>query len=80
MLPTRTAPRPNQPRSLYPIALVELWERFGYYAVQSFIVLYLSAKLLFTDHMAHQTMAIFSALLFFTPLLFFLPKIIATFI
>ena len=39
----------KQPRGLYLLFFIELWERFGFFAVQSLLVLYLSKVFLFSD-------------------------------
>ncbi|ODN43572.1 MFS transporter [Piscirickettsia litoralis] len=57
----------QQPRGLYLLCFTELWERFGFYTVQTIIILYMSKGLLFTDKHAYLLYGAFSALLYLTP-------------
>ncbi|MBS0625920.1 MAG: MFS transporter [Verrucomicrobia bacterium] len=56
-----------QPRGLFLLFFTELWERFGFYTLQTIIVLYLSKALLFTDEKAYLLYGTFSSLLYMTP-------------
>ncbi len=47
--------------------MTELWERFGFYALQTIIILFLTKKLLFPDQDANYLYGAFSSLLFITP-------------
>jgi POT family proton-dependent oligopeptide transporter len=57
----------RQPKGLYVLFSTELWERFGFYTVQTILILYLTKGLLFSDHDANLLYAAFAALLYLTP-------------
>lgn len=57
----------SQPKGLYTLFFTELWERFGFYTLQTILILYLTQKLLFSDHHANILYAAFSALLYASP-------------
>jgi len=57
----------KQPRNLYLLFFTELWERFGFYTLQTILVLYMTQSLKFTDHKANLIYAAFNALLYLTP-------------
>lgn len=59
--------RLKQPRGLYLLFFTELWERFGFYTLQTILVLYMSKALLYSDHKAYLLYATFSALLYLMP-------------
>tara|TARA_B100000989_G_scaffold289271_1_gene260879 strand:+ start:124 stop:1572 length:1449 start_codon:yes stop_codon:yes gene_type:complete len=62
-------PQDKQPKSLYLLFFTEAWERFGFYTLQTIIVLYMSKQLLFSDDQSYQLYAIFSALIYLTPVI-----------
>ncbi len=57
----------RQPRALYFLFLVELWERYGFYTVRGILVLYLTKVFLFSDNHAYGLFGAFTALLWLTP-------------
>lgn len=59
----------EQPRSFFLVFFVEIWERFGYYGVQSLIVLYMVQQLGYSDVRADLFFASFTALLTLLPCL-----------
>lgn len=59
----------SQPKGLYPLFMTELWERFGFYTLQTILVLYLTQKLLFTDQHANLLYGSYSSLLYISPVL-----------
>src|SRR3990167_10043878 len=60
---------PKQPKGLYLLFFTELWERFGFYALQTILVLYMTHSLGFSDKNADFLYGAFSALLYLTPTL-----------
>ncbi len=58
----------KQPRVLYLLFFTELWERFGFYTVQTIIMLYMTKALGMTDQKANMLYAAFSSLLYLTPI------------
>lgn len=59
----------SHPRGLYFLFFTELWERFGFYSLQTIIVLYLVKGLSFTDARADILYGTFSAMQYLTPAL-----------
>jgi len=57
----------QQPNSLYLLFFTELWERFGFYTLQTILILYMSKALLYSDHKSYLMYATFSALLYLLP-------------
>lgn len=57
----------HQPKSLYLLFFTELWERFGFYTVQTIIVLYMVGSLKLSDKHADILYGTFSGLLYLTP-------------
>lgn len=57
----------KQPRQLYLLFFTELWERFGFYTLQTIIILYMTSGLHMIDQQANLLYAAFSALLYLTP-------------
>ena len=48
--------------------MTEMWERYGFYAVSSLLVLFLTKSLGYSDHQAYVLFSVFTALLFVTPM------------
>ena len=61
------AEKTTQPRGLYWLFMTELWERFGFYTIQTIAVLYLTKGLDFSDGQAFLTIAGLNSLLYLTP-------------
>lgn len=59
----------KQPRALYFLFMIELWERFGFYVMRGLLVLYLTKVFLFSDSKAYLLFGSFTALLWFTPVM-----------
>jgi POT family proton-dependent oligopeptide transporter len=59
----------KQPKSLYLLFFTELWERFGFYTLQTIIILYMTKGLYMPDTQANLLYAAFSSLLYLTPTL-----------
>ncbi len=59
----------KQPKGLYLLFFTELWERFGFYTLQTIIILYMTKALLMSDHKANVLYAAFSSLLYLTPII-----------
>jgi POT family proton-dependent oligopeptide transporter len=59
----------KQPNSLYLLFFTELWERFGFYTLQTIIILYMTKGLAMPDTQANLLYAAFSSLLYLTPML-----------
>lgn len=59
----------GQPKGLYLLFFTELWERFGFYMLQTLLVLYLSKGLSFSDHSAYLLYGAFTSMLYVTPVI-----------
>ena len=59
----------GQPKGLYLLFFTELWERFGFYMVQTILVLYMSKGLKYSDSSAYLLYGAFSSMLYLTPVL-----------
>ncbi len=57
----------KQPKGLFLLFFTELWERFGFYMVQTILVLYMSKGLKYSDNSAYLLYGAFSSMLFLTP-------------
>lgn len=57
----------GQPKGLYLLFFTELWERFGFYMVQTILVLYMSHGLNYSDTKAYLVYGAFSSMLYLTP-------------
>jgi POT family proton-dependent oligopeptide transporter len=57
----------KQPKGLYLLFFTELWERFGFYTLQTIIILYMTKSLLMSDNNANTLYAAFNSLLYLTP-------------
>ncbi len=56
-----------QPKTLYLLFFTELWERLGFYTIQTIIILYMTKGLFMQDKQANLLYAAFSSLLYLTP-------------
>lgn len=59
----------KQPKGLYNLFFVELWERYGFYCVQSLLVLYLSKVHHLSDTQSYDLFSAFSTLIMATPVI-----------
>jgi POT family proton-dependent oligopeptide transporter len=66
---TSKQPLDKQPSGLYLLFFTELWERFGFYTIQTIIILYMTRGLLMADKNANLLYGAFSSLLYLTPML-----------
>lgn len=62
-------PISTQPKGLFLLFFTELWERFGFYTLQTIIILYMTKALLMGDARANMLYAAFSSLLYLTPII-----------
>jgi proton-dependent oligopeptide transporter, POT family len=59
----------TQPRGLYLLFFTELWERFGFYTLQTIIILYMTKALMMSDSKAYLLYGTFSSMLYLTPVI-----------
>ncbi len=57
----------RQPKALYILFFTELWERFGFYTLQTILILYMSKALLYSDKNAYLLYGTFSSMLYLFP-------------
>jgi proton-dependent oligopeptide transporter, POT family len=57
----------GQPKGLFFLFFTEMWERFGFYSLQTFIILYMSQFFLFSDEKSYLIYGAFGSLIYFTP-------------
>lgn len=62
-------PAYSQNRSFATVALIELWERFGYYGMQALIVYFMVERLHFEDSRANLVWSAFAALVYVAPVI-----------
>lgn len=58
----------RQPKGLFLLFFTELWERFGFYTVQTILILYMTQGLFMADTHANLLYGAFSSLLYLTPM------------
>lgn len=59
----------KQPAKLFLIALISIWERYGYYSMQAMVVLYMVKILGFSNADSYKIFAVFSALFYLMPII-----------
>src|SRR5260221_5027630 len=72
--PAATAPTPDRgwfghPRGLSTLFFTEMWERFSYYGMRGFLILYMTKALGFTDQHAGLAYGNYVFSVWFTPIL-----------
>ncbi len=66
-IPPRAGHPVSQTRSFMTVALIELWERFGYYGMQALIVYFMVQRLGFEDSRANLVWGAAAALIYVAP-------------
>lgn len=59
----------NQPKGLFLLFFVEMWERFSYYGMRALLVLYMVKSLQFSTEKASHVYGWYTGLVYLTPLL-----------
>ena len=59
----------NQPKGLFLLFFVEMWERFSYYGMRALLVLYMVESLKFTTEKASHVYGWYTGLVYLTPLM-----------
>ncbi|AIL12470.1 hypothetical protein IM40_01310 [Candidatus Paracaedimonas acanthamoebae] len=59
----------SQPKALYILFFVELWERFSFYGMRALLILYMTYELLFQDTKAYNVYGIYTALVYAAPVM-----------
>ena len=59
----------SQPKALFLLCFTELWERFGFYMVQTILILYMTKGLLYSDVKADLLYGTYGSMLYLTPVI-----------
>lgn len=59
----------DQPKGVYLLFFVEMWERFAYYGMRALLVLYMVETLLFSVEKSSQIYGFYTGLVYLTPIL-----------
>ena len=60
---------PSQPRAIYYIVAIQIWEYFSFYGMRALLILYLTLQLGFNDSHAIVLFTAYASLVFVTPIL-----------
>lgn len=62
--------RQGQPKALYMLFMVEMWERFNYYGMRALLVYFMTSAVIgFSDPQAYKIYGWFTALVYLTPVI-----------
>lgn len=59
----------DQPKGIYLLFFVEMWERFAYYGMRALLVLYMVETLLFSVEKSSRIYGLYTGLVYLTPIL-----------
>ncbi|VEC34229.1 Di/tripeptide permease YjdL [Klebsiella pneumoniae] len=60
---------PSQPRAIYYIVAIQIWEYFSFYGMRALLILYLTHQLGFDDSHAISLFSAYASLVYVTPIL-----------
>lgn len=60
---------PSQPRAIYYIVAIQIWEYFSFYGMRALLILYLTHQLGFSDRHAISLFSAYASLVYVTPIL-----------
>ncbi|MGU3523815.1 dipeptide permease DtpD [Enterobacteriaceae bacterium C23F] len=60
---------PSQPRAIYYIVAIQIWEYFSFYGMRALLILYLTHQLAFDDSHAIGLFSAYASLVYVTPIL-----------
>ena len=60
---------PSQPRAIYYIVAIQIWEYFSFYGMRALLILYLTHQLNFNDSHAISLFSAYASLVYVTPIL-----------
>jgi len=58
-----------QPKGIYFLSMIEMWERFSYYGMRALLTLYMVKYLMFNTEKAGQIYGLYTGLVYLTPLI-----------
>jgi len=59
----------EQPKGIYFLSTIEMWERFSYYGMRALLTLYMVKFLMFSTEKAGQVYGLYTGLVYLTPLI-----------
>ncbi|PSU73878.1 peptide MFS transporter [Photobacterium phosphoreum] len=59
----------SQPKGLFHLIAIQMWEYFSYYGMRSLLILFLTQKLLMSDEHAYALYGAYTSLVYVTPIL-----------
>ncbi|MBD1576251.1 MULTISPECIES: peptide MFS transporter [Vibrio] len=60
---------PSQPKGLFHLIAIQMWEFFSYYGMRSLLILFLTEKLLMSDQHAYALYGAYTSLVYVTPII-----------
>ncbi|WP_229597677.1 oligopeptide:H+ symporter, partial [Serratia marcescens] len=60
---------PSQPRAIYYVVAIQIWEYFSFYGMRALLILYLTHQLGYTDSRAIDLYSAYASLVYVTPIL-----------
>lgn len=60
---------PSQPRAIYYVVAIQIWEYFSFYGMRALLILYLTHQLGYTDSHAIDLYSAYASLVYVTPIL-----------
>ncbi|EBF6635277.1 MFS transporter, partial [Salmonella enterica subsp. enterica serovar Saintpaul] len=60
---------PSQPRAIFYIVAIQIWEYFSFYGMRALLILYLTHQLGFNDSHAINLFSAYASLVYVTPIL-----------
>ncbi len=59
----------SQPRAIYYVVALQIWEYFGFYGMRALLILYLTNQLKYDDNHAYALFSAYCSLVYVTPIL-----------
>lgn len=59
----------SQPRAIYYVVALQIWEYFSFYGMRALLILYLTNQLKYSDNHAYELFSAYCSLVYVTPIL-----------
>lgn len=59
----------SQPRAIYYVVALQIWEYFSFYGMRALLILYLTNQLKYDDNHAYELFSAYCSLVYVTPIL-----------
>jgi POT family proton-dependent oligopeptide transporter len=59
----------SQPRAIYYVVALQIWEYFSFYGMRALLILYLTNQLKYDDNHAYALFSAYCSLVYVTPIL-----------